>query len=172
MLGIGVATALNSPRFAVFASVMALLGGLFSPIGDVTSTMTWIGGKMSASGLLSMGLACIIGAIYFIWVMGEMGLSFNAPQASNTRNSWGKLVIGLLLFAAIPALKVLHLKVGNFEITQPGIIAPLMAILGFVIYRFGLEKKLVLNRMIRRVESDYQNCCLYISYLGFCGIFT
>lgn len=142
VLGISLVTVIaGRGQFASFVAMLALLGGLWSPIGDITSAMSWLAGKVSVGGLVSLGPAATIGAIAYTAMCGNMKLSFNAPQAKTHEDAWLKLVLGLGLFIAIPLIKLLHLSVLGLEITNPGFVAPAVALLGwFLMNRFPKTK--------------------------------
>ncbi len=66
--------------FAGIIVIAANAGGAFSPIGDVTTTMLWIGGQISAGGILkALFLPSLISlllplAVISIWVKGKAQL--------------------------------------------------------------------------------------------------
>lgn len=146
VLGISLVTVVaGRGQFAGFVAMIALLGGLWSPIGDITSAMTWLSGKMSAEGLISLGPASFLGAIIYTSMCKNMKLRFNAPQAITHENVWIKLAIGLALFVSIPALHHIPLQIGSFHITDPGIVAPLMSLIGWGIMKhlFGVKISII-----------------------------
>lgn len=170
-LGIGIASAREKSRahFAAFAAMMALLGGLASCIGDITSTMTWSAGVMTVTGLLSMMPAVIVGAIYYIWSCKKMELEFNSPQAISGRNSWMKLIIGMILFIMIPVLKLLHITIGSFELTQPGVTALLVAFAGWIIIHFAFgEKQVKLTPHSKEEKKSMLKTIFYILFILAC----
>lgn len=106
----------------LFASVIVIAanaGGAWSPMGDVTTTMLWIGGQISAVGIIkALLLASVANLVVPLLVVsvGFRGKPFagasTSPEASDVpafeRNLM--LVLGLGLLIAVPAFKqITHL---------------------------------------------------------------
>lgn len=99
--------------FAGMIIITANAGGAWSPIGDVTTTMLWMGEKVTTlqlveflilPSLVCMALPTLI-ASYLPAFKGE----FEAPTEEGEANKYGArmLYIGLLLIVAVPVFKTL-----------------------------------------------------------------
>lgn len=87
--------------------IAANAGGAWSPIGDVTTTMLWIGGQISAWGIIKvLFLPALISllvplAVGSYWVRKEkLGVSHPLPALSKAEEKEGKI----MLFAGIASL--------------------------------------------------------------------
>lgn len=87
--------------------IAANAGGAWSPIGDVTTTMLWIGGQISAWGIIKvLFLPALISllvplAVGSYWVRNEkLGVSHPLPALSKAEEKEGKI----MLFAGIASL--------------------------------------------------------------------
>lgn len=94
--------------------VAANAGGVFSPIGDVTTTMLWIGGQVSTLALMKTcffpSLVCIITPLVIL----SFSMKGTLAVAENTENNHLAitpdvriLVIGIAGLIAVPLFKVL-----------------------------------------------------------------
>jgi Na+/H+ antiporter NhaD/arsenite permease-like protein len=104
--------------FASIIVIAANAGGAWSPIGDVTTTMLWIGGQVSAQGIIqSLFPASVINLLLPLlavsWgLRGRTAGSAIATSEIATRPFERNLILGLglTLLVAIPAFKqVTHL---------------------------------------------------------------
>lgn len=106
--------------FAGLVVIAANAGGAWSPIGDVTTTMLWIGGQITAGNIVMTtvlpSLVCFLVPAFFIsrQVSGHVGAKVviernqNFTTSSRERNSVFWLGLGTLLF--VPVFKtVTHL---------------------------------------------------------------
>lgn len=100
---------------AVYASlivVAANAGGAWSPIGDVTTTMLWIGGRISALHLvgfvfipavLSLAVPVVVESFRM-----RKGASLDpAPAGEGGRSALAALVVGVGLLLSVPVVKTL-----------------------------------------------------------------
>jgi Na+/H+ antiporter NhaD/arsenite permease-like protein len=97
--------------------IAANAGGAFSPIGDVTTTMLWIGGQISAAGIivntLLPSIVCLLIPLIFLSfkLKGNLIGSQTEPYKSNIP-AGGKimLVVGLSALLFVPIFKsITHL---------------------------------------------------------------
>jgi Na+/H+ antiporter NhaD/arsenite permease-like protein len=101
--------------FAGMVVIAANAGGAWSPLGDVTTTMLWIGGQITALNimkeLLLPGIAvCLLPAIIIgMRFRGKAISSFIVPATTSKEKRDGRIIlfvgIGLLLF--VPIFKTL-----------------------------------------------------------------
>ena len=103
--------------FAGMVVIAANAGGAFSPIGDVTTTMLWIGGQVTSVSLIkALLLPSIINLLiplivmYFIIKKQKLMDALVIPKiemdSSKSTNSVFILVTGLLVLIAVPVFKV------------------------------------------------------------------
>ncbi len=102
--------------FAAMIVIAANAGGAWSPIGDVTTTMLWIGGQISATTIIMQAfIPSIVSVIIPLLALG-LGLKGNVELKEKTTNihhgiksstSNLVLVIGLLSLLFVPAFKTL-----------------------------------------------------------------
>ncbi|MCB0410473.1 MAG: sodium:proton antiporter NhaD, partial [Flavobacteriales bacterium] len=96
--------------------VSANAGGAFSPIGDVTTTMLWIGGQITAGKLITVllvpSIICyIVPAIaMFLFLKKANLLSSNALKPVETEKAYSKesvyiLVLGICGLISVPIVK-------------------------------------------------------------------
>lgn len=95
-----------------FAVISANAGGAWSPIGDVTTTMLWIGGKVSAlkliEHLLLPALLTIIVPLLIAKRIPIFSGSFESSDRQKTKKNAGfVLVTGLFLIVLVPVFKSL-----------------------------------------------------------------
>jgi Na+/H+ antiporter NhaD/arsenite permease-like protein len=106
----------------LFASLIVLAanaGGAWSPMGDVTTTMLWIGGQVSALGIIEALLpASVVNLLVPLAVatVGLRGKPFNAADAGSVKSDVPEfernlmLALGLGVLIAVPAFKqITHL---------------------------------------------------------------
>lgn len=96
--------------------VAANAGGAWSPIGDVTTTMLWIGGQISALSIIEriffpslISLIVPLGVLSFT-MKGHVERPTLAAEANNTlshRQQTFILVLGLLMLVSVPIFKTL-----------------------------------------------------------------
>ena len=100
--------------FAGIIVIAANAGGAWSPIGDVTTTMLWIGGQVSAMGIVkTLILPSIVAAVvplgFTAWLL--RGQSVQAPSRTNAFHSSHEgglmLALGLGLLLLVPVFKTL-----------------------------------------------------------------
>ncbi len=99
--------------FAGMIVIAANAGGAWSPLGDVTTTMLWIGGQVSASNIMkqlilpSMVVCLIPGLIVAIRLKGKKFLMMPRNIRTQKEKRDGKIIlfigVGLLMF--VPAFK-------------------------------------------------------------------
>src|SRR5665213_511280 len=124
--------------FAGMIIIAANAGGAWSPLGDVTTTMLWIGGQISALNIMKVLIlpsliVCILPAL--IMSIRFRGKKFNAaPQKNGTEKEKrdGKIIlylgIGLLIF--VPVFKTItHLPPFMGMLLALGMIWVVIAIL-------------------------------------------
>jgi Na+/H+ antiporter NhaD/arsenite permease-like protein len=103
--------------FAGLVVVAANAGGAWSPIGDVTTTMLWIGNKVSASGLIShLVLPSILSFIVPFTIAGFLPvfkgeITSEIKEDGNTElrkllSSKTMLILGLSAIVFVPIFKV------------------------------------------------------------------
>lgn len=103
--------------FAGLVVIAANAGGAFSPIGDVTTTMLWIGGQLTSVSLItSLLLPSIINLLipliilFFIIKKQKLFDGLTMPKmdvdSSKNSNSVFILITGLLVLIAVPVFKV------------------------------------------------------------------
>jgi Na+/H+ antiporter NhaD/arsenite permease-like protein len=102
--------------FAGLVVIAANAGGAWSPIGDVTTTMLWIGGQVSASGIIRRtflpSLLClIIPALLMMWrmrgtVVPPVEAGPGVRSDAERRQGVAVLVAGVLCLLGVPAFKM------------------------------------------------------------------
>ncbi len=104
--------------FIGLAVIAANAGGAWSPIGDVTTTMLWINGKVSTTGLVThLVLPSIVCAIVPTFIMSRMGYmkgNITVPEVVTVdpraevkvNGSDLMLAVGLLGLVFVPIFKV------------------------------------------------------------------
>jgi Na+/H+ antiporter NhaD/arsenite permease-like protein len=102
--------------FAGLIIIAANAGGAWSPIGDVTTTMLWMGEKVSALKLVEYlilpSFICMIVPTILASFLKPFQGHFEAPPAAGNENSKGPLMLylGLSLIVFVPIFKtVTHL---------------------------------------------------------------
>jgi Na+/H+ antiporter NhaD/arsenite permease-like protein len=133
--------------YAGFIVIAANAGGAWSPIGDVTTTMLWIGHKVSTAPLiintfipsiLSIGFPLLV-ARFIPAFKGEILLT-EKPENTNGKIEF---ILGVLLFLSVPILKsILHI---------PPYMGMLLALCLFALYA---EIKTKRNFKLTEVESN------------------
>lgn len=95
-----------------FAVISANAGGAWSPIGDVTTTMLWIGGKVSAlkliEHLLLPALLTIIVPLLIAKRIPIFSGSFEVTEVQKTKKNAGfMLLTGLFMIILVPVFKTI-----------------------------------------------------------------
>lgn len=96
--------------FAGMIIIAANAGGAWSPIGDVTTTMLWIGGQISSAAIIKSlflpSVVCLlVPLLYLTWKMdGEIG-STPASTENHSKNGFIMLVVGLGVLISVPIFK-------------------------------------------------------------------
>ena len=104
--------------FCSLVVIAANAGGAWTPIGDVTTTMLWIGGQITSVGVMKTlivpSLVCLVGALAVV----AIPLKGDRPPEREERHSSAALrrgarrvlALGLCAFMLVPVLKsTLHL---------------------------------------------------------------
>jgi Na+/H+ antiporter NhaD/arsenite permease-like protein len=142
--------------FAGLVVIAANAGGAWSPIGDVTSTMLWIGGQITSANLILKtflpGLACLVVPTFLISIRMKGAVSQRAiprgpkvfTQSSTERNLVFGLGLGCLLL--VPVFKtVTHLP-------------PYMGIL------FGLGLMWLITEIIHSQKDEMEKGVLSVNH--------
>jgi len=103
--------------FAGMIIVAANAGGAWSPIGDVTTTMLWIGGQISADKIITSlfipSLVCMVTPLIYLSfsLKGELGISMEKnPTEQHPGSGKLMLIVGVLVLVGVPVFKtVTHL---------------------------------------------------------------
>ena len=105
--------------FAGITVIAANAGGAWSPIGDVTTTMLWIGGQVTTlkiiAGVFFPSVACLL--VPLVIMSFRMGGTFSAPEGGENYQSPTServrnfiFVLGVAIFIFVPIFKtVTHL---------------------------------------------------------------
>ena len=99
--------------FAGIIVIAANAGGAWSPLGDVTTTMLWIGGQITALAIMKTliipaVIAALIPLAVTAWLLrGRSVVAPDTPAASNASVRDGSLMfwVGLGILMAVPAFK-------------------------------------------------------------------
>ena len=98
--------------YAGMIIVAANAGGAWSPIGDITTTMLWIGDKVSIVALIKYliipSLVCMIIPTYVASKYKIFQGDIVPPKSSEKENPYGSLIlkIGLISIVFVPAFKI------------------------------------------------------------------
>jgi Na+/H+ antiporter NhaD/arsenite permease-like protein len=102
--------------FVGIVVIAANAGGAWSPIGDVTTTMLWIGGQISASGIIQgmffpalVSLAVPLAMASFLLKNNEIGQVIAAESLSKSEERDGKIMLfaGAGSLLGVPVFKTL-----------------------------------------------------------------
>src|SRR5690554_5272411 len=97
--------------FAGLVVIAANSGGAWSPIGDVTTTMLWMGDKVSAIKLMEYlllpALVSFVVPFTFVSFMKRFKGRFDIPENEEAANGNGSLMlyVGLIMIVFVPVLK-------------------------------------------------------------------
>ena len=98
--------------YAGMIIVAANAGGAWSPIGDITTTMLWIGEKVSIVALIKFliipSLVCMIIPTYVASRYKVFQGEIDPPKNTERENPYGSLIlkIGLISIVFVPAFKI------------------------------------------------------------------
>ena len=89
--------------------IAANAGGAFSPIGDVTTTMLWIGGQVTTSKLMEYvfvpSLVCLVAPLAYISIKMKGNFeAINDPSVSDTKSSVSPKQQTIIFFVGVAAL--------------------------------------------------------------------
>ena len=99
--------------YAGMIIVAANAGGAWSPIGDITTTMLWIGNKVSIGALIKFliipSLVCMILPTFIASKYKVFQGEIQPPKTNDTENSFGSkiLIIGLSSIVFVPIFKII-----------------------------------------------------------------
>jgi Na+/H+ antiporter NhaD/arsenite permease-like protein len=99
--------------YAGIVIIAANAGGAWSPIGDVTTTMLWIGGQITAwavvKSLFIPSLVCLIVPLIYVsfFLKGELKGKVHLEAMENPRNSMVMLIAGVGALIFVPIFKTL-----------------------------------------------------------------
>jgi Na+/H+ antiporter NhaD/arsenite permease-like protein len=93
--------------------IAANAGGAWSPIGDVTTTMLWIGGQLTAGALIKAlllpSIICLLVPLIYLHftLKGSLGIAKEQMNHNENGPSSGKLMftLGLLSLVSVPIFK-------------------------------------------------------------------
>ncbi|CAG5080442.1 sodium:proton antiporter NhaD [Parvicella tangerina] len=97
--------------YAGLIIVAANAGGAWSPIGDVTTTMLWMNGKVSATGLMEYlivpSVICMVLPTFIATVLPVFKGDFEPGEAEGKVNPRGPMMmyLGLFLIVLVPVIK-------------------------------------------------------------------
>jgi len=104
--------------FAGMIIIAANAGGAWSPLGDVTTTMLWIGGQITALNIMKQLIlpslvVCIIPALIVAWrFRGKKFTMIPPPETTRKEMRYGKIILfsGVSFLIFVPVFKtVTHL---------------------------------------------------------------
>jgi Na+/H+ antiporter NhaD/arsenite permease-like protein len=95
--------------------IAANAGGAWTPIGDVTTTMLWIGGQLSTlvvmRELFFPSLTClIVSLLYISWPLRKQQINFHDVQSLQEQpETWGRVIfwLGLSCLVFVPFFKLM-----------------------------------------------------------------
>lgn len=99
--------------YAGMIIVAANAGGAWSPIGDITTTMLWIGNKVSIGALIKFliipSLVCMILPTFVASKYKVFQGEIQPPKTNDTENPFGSkiLIIGLSSIVFVPIFKII-----------------------------------------------------------------
>lgn len=99
--------------FAGLIIIAANAGGAWSPIGDVTTTMLWMGEKVTTVQLIKLliipSLICMLIPTIIASFLKPFNSTFEAPQVKDEENKYGAfmLYLGLISIVFVPIFKTL-----------------------------------------------------------------
>ena len=99
--------------YAGMIIVAANAGGAWSPIGDITTTMLWIGNKVSIGALIKFlivpSLVCMILPTFIASKYKVFQGEIQPPKINDTENPFGSkiLIIGLSSIVFVPVFKII-----------------------------------------------------------------
>jgi len=99
--------------YAGMIIVSANAGGAWSPIGDITTTMLWIGNKVSIGALIKFlivpSLVCMILPTFIASKYKVFQGEIQPPEINDTENPFGSkiLIIGLSSIVFVPIFKII-----------------------------------------------------------------
>ena len=99
--------------YAGMIIVAANAGGAWSPIGDITTTMLWIGNKVSIGALIKFliipSIVCMIIPTYIASKYKVFQGEIQPPKTNDTENPFGSkiLIIGLSSIVFVPIFKII-----------------------------------------------------------------
>ena len=99
--------------YAGMIIVSANAGGAWSPIGDITTTMLWIGNKVSIGALIKFlivpSLVCMILPTFIASKYKVFQGEIQPPKTNDTENPFGSkiLIIGLSSIVFVPIFKII-----------------------------------------------------------------
>lgn len=99
--------------YAGMIIVSANAGGAWSPIGDITTTMLWIGNKVSIGALIKFlivpSLVCMILPTFIASKYKVFQGEIQPPKINDTENPFGSkiLIIGLSSIVFVPIFKII-----------------------------------------------------------------
>jgi Na+/H+ antiporter NhaD/arsenite permease-like protein len=99
--------------YAGMIIVAANAGGAWSPIGDITTTMLWIGNKVSIEALIKFliipSLVCMILPTFIASKYKVFQGEIQPPKTNDTENPFGSkiLIIGLSSIVFVPIFKII-----------------------------------------------------------------
>ena len=99
--------------YAGMIIVAANAGGAWSPIGDITTTMLWIGNKVSIGALIKFlivpSLVCMILPTFIASKYKVFQGEIQPPKKNDTENPFGSkiLIIGLSSIVFVPVFKII-----------------------------------------------------------------
>jgi len=110
----------NSKQRMVFIGMIIIAanaGGVWSPLGDVTTTMLWIGGQVSAENILLKlflpSLACVVAPLVICTfkmhgnIRPPANMNTDSKMPFNMRHQYIVLISGLLILVSVPILKMI-----------------------------------------------------------------
>lgn len=99
--------------FAGMIIIAANAGGAWTPIGDVTTTMLWIGGQITTVNIMKAlfipSIVCILAPLIYLnfTLKGELGEAVTAKTAQHHEGGYGKLMLflGIGALISVPIFK-------------------------------------------------------------------
>ena len=99
--------------YAGLIIISANAGGAWSPIGDVTTTMLWMGDKVSTIKLIEFiilpSIACMVVPVFIASFMPAFKGNFDPPKEEGVSNKMGPtmLYLGLTMIVFVPIFKTI-----------------------------------------------------------------